>query len=87
MAALAVKVFSLTVKTFSKPLAHSFQSYMLSHPMVRDKAIQGAQFFHRVNINLTRATQDAGEDASRAFIGKLNEDKALQLASKVFSET
>ena len=37
MAALAVKVFTLTVKTFAKPLAHRFQAYMLSHPAVREK--------------------------------------------------
>ncbi len=83
MAALAVKVFSLTVKTFSKPLANSFQAAMLSHPRVRAHAIQSAQYLHRINVRMTRFTEDA---EGRVFIGTLNEEKALKLASKFFSE-
>ena len=57
MAQLAVKVLSLTVKTASKPLANQFQAYMLSHPFVRGKAIEGAQVLHKWNVSLSRASQ------------------------------
>ncbi len=83
MAALAVKVLSLTVKTASKPLANSFQAYMLSHPGVRTRAIEAAQYLHRWNVKLTRASEDK---EGRAFVARLNEEQALKLASKFVSE-
>uniref|UniRef100_A0A7S2YX96 OPA3-like protein n=1 Tax=Chloropicon laureae TaxID=464258 RepID=A0A7S2YX96_9CHLO len=83
MAALAVKVLSLTVKTASKPLANSFQAYMLSHPVVRTRAIEAAQYLHRWNVGLTRASEDK---EGRAFVARLNEEQALKLASKFVSE-
>merc|ERR1711977_282548 len=84
MAQLAVKVLSLTVKTASKPLANQFQAYMLSHPFVRGKAIEGAQVLHKWNVSLSRASQDK---KGKAFVGKLSDEKAMGIASKFLSET
>lgn len=86
MAQLAVKVLSLTIKTASKPLANSFQAFVLGHPAFRQRAIDGAQQVNYWNARLTRAvSEDASE--GKVFVGKLSDDKALKLASKFLSES
>ena len=84
MAQLAIKVFTMTVKTASKPLAYLFQDYMLSHPAVRQNAIDGAQVLHRWNVSLNRAAR--GQER-KTDINPLNDERALNLAGKFFSET
>lgn len=84
MAQLAVKVFSMTVKTASKPLAYIFQDYALSHPVVRQRAIDGAQYLHRWNVRLTRASR--GQE-KKSEIALLKDEQALALAGKFLSES
>ena len=80
MAQLAIKVFTMTVKTASKPLAYLFQDYMLSHPAVRQNAIDAAQVLHRWNVRLNRANR--GQE-KKTEISPLNDERALNLAGKV----
>lgn len=80
MAQLAIKVFTMTVKTASKPLAYLFQDYMLSHPGVRQNAIDAAQVLHRWNVRLNRANR--GQE-KKTEISPLNDERALNLAGKV----
>ncbi|WZN62816.1 OPA3-like protein [Chloropicon roscoffensis] len=84
MAQLAIKVFTMTVKTASKPLAYLFQDYMLSHPGVRQNAIDAAQVLHRWNVRLNRANRG---QKKKTEISPLNDERALNLAGKFFSET
>lgn len=43
MAAFVFKLFTLSLKTISKPLASRFQTYALNHPTLRAHAISIAQ--------------------------------------------
>ncbi|QDZ21988.1 OPA3-like protein [Chloropicon primus] len=86
MAQLAIKVFTMTVKTASKPLAYVFQDYMLSHPVVRQRAIDWAQVLHRWNVRINRAARGQ-EKKKGAEISPLNDERALNLAGKFFSES
>jgi len=86
MAQLAVKVVLLTIKTASKPLANSFQGFVLGHPAFRQKAIDGAQLVNFWNARLTRAVSEEASEG-KVFVGKLSDEKALRLASKFLSES
>jgi hypothetical protein len=43
MAAVMAKVFVLTIKTAAKPFAERFKSYVMNHPVARQRAISAAQ--------------------------------------------
>jgi hypothetical protein len=81
--ALAFKVATFTMKTLAKPLASRFQGWMLSHPYWRERCINLAQAIHRAEVRVTRGAE--GKEG-KAFVGKMTEEKALDLASKIVSE-
>lgn len=83
MATLLFKVGSLTLKTLSKPLAAKFEGYVMQHPVLRNRVINLAQRLHRMEVGINRGAEGK---TSRAFVGDMSEEKALQLASKVVSE-
>lgn len=98
MAAIVVKVFSLALRTISKPLGHQFQNWALQHPGFRRQAIAIAQVksfdlnaktpiqiqvLHRMEVFITRGAE--GKE-SRAFVGAISDEKAMDLAAKVVSE-
>eukprot|EP00210_Caulerpa_lentillifera_P002513 g2410.t1 len=83
MAAIVVKVFSLALRTISKPLGHQFQNRALQHPGFRKRAIALAQILHRMEVYITRGAE--GKE-SRAFVGAISDEKAMDLAAKVVSE-
>lgn len=84
MVALIFKVFTLTLKTVSKPLASRFEQYVMGHPKLRSKVINIAQWIHTLEVSIDRGAQGK---TGRVFVGDMSEEKSIQLASKVASES
>lgn len=53
MATLVFKVFTLAIKTASKPLANRFQNYVLAHPTLRPQVLKFAQVRHTDLLHYT----------------------------------
>jgi hypothetical protein len=83
MATMLFKVFTLTLKTVSKPLATRFEQYVMGHPVLRAKVISTAQWLHGLEISITRGAEGK---TGKVFVGSMSEEKAVQMASKVASE-
>ncbi|CAL8471913.1 g11455 [Coccomyxa elongata] len=83
MAAFLFKVFTLTIRTVSKPLAARVQSYVLQHPTLRKPVIDLAQALHRLEVRVNRGAEGK---SGKVFVGSLSEDKAMDLAGKFISE-
>eukprot|EP01024_Parvocaulis_polyphysoides_P038030 TRINITY_DN34017_c0_g4_i1.p4 TRINITY_DN34017_c0_g4~~TRINITY_DN34017_c0_g4_i1.p4 ORF type:complete len:170 (+),score=16.58 TRINITY_DN34017_c0_g4_i1:56-565(+) len=83
MATLMFKVFTLSVKTIAKPLASRFNNYVITHPAVRGGVISIAQRLHKLEVAISRGAEGKTE---KVFIADMQEDKAVELASKVVSE-
>uniref|UniRef100_A0A061RKP9 Uncharacterized protein n=1 Tax=Tetraselmis sp. GSL018 TaxID=582737 RepID=A0A061RKP9_9CHLO len=81
--ALALKLGLFTVRTLAKPVASRFQSWLLTHPLWRDRCISLAQAIHRAEVSVTRGAE--GKEG-KAFVGMMTEEKALDLAAKIVSE-
>lgn len=77
------KVFTLTLKTVSKPLASRFERYVMGHPVLREKVISTAQWLHSLEVSITRGAEGK---TGRVFVGDMSEERAMQMASKVASE-
>lgn len=84
MASLVFKVVTLTLKTVSKPLASRFEQYVMGHPTLRGKVINLAQWIHALEVRIDRGAQGK---TGRVFVGDMSEEKSIQLASKVASES
>jgi hypothetical protein len=84
MATMVFKVFTLTLKTISKPLASRFEQYVMGHPVLRSKVINMAQWLHSMEVSISRGAE--GKEG-RVFVGSMSEEKAVQLASKFASES
>lgn len=127
MATLVFKVFALTIRTVSKPLAARLNQTLLSHLTVRGHLVRIAnvspgiggarwgepapgtfgrgvprsagawqpcdctgtppsliQAMHRAEVRLTRAAEGK---SSRVFIADMAEEHALEVVSKVVTET
>lgn len=83
MATLLFKVFALTLKTASKPLAGLFESVVMNHPVARQRIIRVAQWLHRLEVGINRGAEGK---AGKVFVAEMTEERAVQLASKVASE-
>ena len=77
------KVFTLTLKTVSKPLASRFEGYVMGHPVLRDKVVRTAQWLHSLEVSINRGAEGK---TGKVFVGDMSEERALQMASKVASE-
>ncbi|KAF5837760.1 optic atrophy 3 protein-domain-containing protein [Dunaliella salina] len=83
MAAILAKIGALALKTAAKPLSSRFQAYVMEHPVARQKAVKAAQWMHRMEVAITRGAEGR---AGKAFVGTMNEEKSLELASKIAGE-
>eukprot|EP00887_Chlorella_sp_A99_P003483 scaffold7.g3483.t1 len=83
MATLMFKVFALSLKTISKPLALRFEKLVMDHPVARRQVINIAQWLHRMEVALTRGAEGR---TGRVFVADMTEEHAVHLASKVASE-
>jgi hypothetical protein len=83
MATMLFKVFTLTLKTVSKPLASRFEQYVMGHPVLRSQVISAAQWLHGLEVSITRGAEGK---TGKVFVGSMSEEKAVQMASKVASE-
>ncbi|GMH36064.1 hypothetical protein BSKO_03932 [Bryopsis sp. KO-2023] len=83
MAAVLFKVFALALRTAAKPLGYQFQDWALQHPTFRKNAVGFAQYLHKFEVWVSRGAE--GKD-SKAFVGAMTDEKALEMASKVVSE-
>jgi len=81
--ALALKIGSLTLKTLAKPVASRLQTSLLGHPYTRAKFVDAAQAMHKAGVWISRRAE--GKDG-KAFIGKMSDEKAVDLAAKIISE-
>ncbi|KAJ3695249.1 hypothetical protein LUZ60_000626 [Juncus effusus] len=79
----AVKLLSLVLKTFSKPVAARLKQQAGIHPKFRNLIISLAQANHRLTTNLQR--QIYGH-ATNVEIRPLNEEKAVQNAVDLLGE-
>lgn len=84
MSALAIKLTALAVKTVAKPLAKQVETFALTHPTTRQWLMRMAQGYHRLQINVTRRVE--GKEG-KAFVGTITDEKAMDTASKLVSET
>lgn len=84
MSALAIKLTSLAVKTASKPLARQLESFTMSHPTTRQWLMRMAQRYHGFQVQVTRRAE--GKEG-KAFVGTITDEKAIETASKLVSET
>mmetsp|Transcript_23473 Transcript_23473/g.51528 ORF Transcript_23473/g.51528 Transcript_23473/m.51528 type:complete len:185 (+) Transcript_23473:144-698(+) len=84
MAALVIKVGALLLKTLAKPLSTRFQNYVMEHPLAREQAVKAAQVVHRIEVWITRGAEGK---TGKVFIADMTEEKSLELASKLASET
>lgn len=82
--AFVFKVGTLFIKTASKPLANRFQSFILGHPVSRERVISLAQYLHRAQVFINRGAEGK---TGRYFVPDITEDRALELASKFVSES
>jgi hypothetical protein len=83
MAPILFKLFALTLKTVSKPLASRFEKFIMGHPVARKRVIDLAQRLHAMEVNISRGAEGR---TGRTFVGDISEERAVQLASKVVSE-
>lgn len=84
MAALLFKVGTLVLKTAAKPLGDRFKNWVMAHPQYRQNVLNVAQRVHRFEIMLTRKAEGR---TGQAFIGSMTEEKSVELASKLASES
>ncbi|KAL6777729.1 hypothetical protein ACKKBG_A15410 [Auxenochlorella protothecoides x Auxenochlorella symbiontica] len=84
MATLVFKLFSLTLKTVSKPLANRLNGALLTHPVVRQRLVKVANFMHRVEVRITRGAEGR---TGKAFIADMDEEHAMEVISKFITET
>lgn len=84
MAALVFKVGALALKTLAKPLGDRFKNWVMTHPQYRQTVLSAAQRIHGFEIMITRKAE--GKEG-RAFIGAMTEEKSVELASKIASES
>ena len=84
MATLLFKVGALTLKTVSKPLATKFEQYVMGHPTLRKQVIAAANFLHGLEVSITRGAEGK---TGKVFVGSMSEENAVQMASKVASES
>ncbi len=84
MAALLFKVGTLVLKTAAKPLGDRFKNWVMAHPQYRQNVLNVAQRVHGFEIMLTRKAEGR---TGQAFIGSMTEEKSVELASKLASES
>eukprot|EP00877_Chromochloris_zofingiensis_P000077 jgi/Chrzof1/1006/Cz01g36170.t1 len=84
MAALLFKVGALMMRQISKPLGDRFKNWVMSHPEYRSRVLKMAQSLHRVEVMISRKAE--GKEG-RTFIGDLTEEKSVEMASKIASES
>jgi len=84
MAALLFKMGALGMKTVAKPLGDRFRNWVMSHPEYRQTVLKAAQRIHRLEVTISRR---ADGKEGRTFIGDMTEEKSVELASKIASES
>lgn len=84
MAALVFKVGALALKTLAKPLGDRFKNWVMTHPQYRQAVLRTAQRIHGFEVMVTRKAE--GKEG-KAFIGSMTEEKSVELASKIASES
>lgn len=82
--AFVFKAFTLTIRTAAKPLANRFQRYVVTHPTLRPRVIKLAQTLHAIEIAISRGAEGK---TGRAFVGTMTEERALESAGKIASES
>eukprot|EP00834_Sanchytrium_tribonematis_P007221 NODE_623_length_5327_cov_0.695103.p3 type:complete len:145 gc:universal NODE_623_length_5327_cov_0.695103:3520-3954(+) len=80
--AVQFKIFSLAMKTISKPLVQSFKTYALHNNLFKNACIQVGQFMHRVEKVGTRRLNIPGAPQ----ILPLSEERALENGASMLSE-
>lgn len=86
MATFVFKVFTLAIRTASKPLANRFQNYVLAHPTLRPTVLKFAQGIHSLDFAMTRFAEGKPVGTSKRFVATLDDERAMDLAGKFVSE-
>eukprot|EP00958_Prasinococcus_capsulatus_P025963 scaffold4516_cov417-Prasinococcus_capsulatus_cf.AAC.10 len=81
-----VKLLALTVKTVSKPIAKSIQRTVVSHPSVRDVAVDATQRYYKFVVHISRRLYSDSEKVVDAEVKKLSEERALKMFGETVSE-
>eukprot|EP00878_Enallax_costatus_P005710 GHUV01005988.1.p1 GENE.GHUV01005988.1~~GHUV01005988.1.p1 ORF type:complete len:178 (+),score=37.66 GHUV01005988.1:261-794(+) len=84
MAALVFKLGALALKTLAKPLGDRFKNWVMIHPQYRQTVLRMAQRVHGFEVAITRKAEGR---TGKAFIGNMTEEKSVELASKIASES
>ncbi len=78
------KLFSLAMKTMSKPLVSSFKSYATSNNMFKRACISTGQFMHRLEKGFAGRTRLGLPGAPKIL--PLSEERALETGASMLSE-
>lgn len=65
-----VKLLALTVKTVSKPIAKSIQRTVVSHPSVRDVAVDATQRYYKFVVHISRRLYSDSEVRAQAWAAR-----------------
>ncbi|MES1912574.1 MAG: hypothetical protein MHM6MM_004828 [Cercozoa sp. M6MM] len=80
---LLFKVFALTVRTLSKPMAKSLKKKAKEHPMMRDMVVSFANFYQRWETRLS--VRMLGHKVTK--IRPMQTDKAVEKGADIIGET
>lgn len=84
MSTLAFKFGTLLIKQAAKPVANRVKAFVLTHPAWRQRALDFARVVHKWEV---WAASTARSDGRKVVIGEMMDDKAIELASSIVSET
>eukprot|EP00891_Asterochloris_glomerata_P009595 jgi/Astpho2/9595/Aster-x0404 len=77
--ALFFKAFTLFIRTAAKPLAGEVRHYLVEHPKARPVILELAQKIHQAEVAIVRGAEGR---KTKAFVGRLSDEEALDLAGK-----
>eukprot|EP00775_Hariotina_reticulata_P002796 gene2796-3089_t len=72
------------MKTAAKPLGDRFKNWVMQHPEYRQTVLKAAERVHQFEVMITRKAEGR---QGKAFVGRMTEEKSVELASKLASES